>query len=237
VSTSLTTFRQRIDSILSGIPVGEISEADRREALAAAVVEYSRDFPRLVVEDVTGDGGRYYELGSGANLTAWEVGFSTVLAIDYPAEGVSEDEAPNWLEREDWEIYRVGETRYLYFPSHTPSSSETARVHYTVRYALSDGSYNTPDAHFEAIATLAGAIACQWMAIHYGQSSESTIAADVVDRRSKSDIYASRARELRTQYAALMGIGGEVAPALAIEDLDMGPAQGRDFLFHGRRTR
>lgn len=228
----------RVERMLAGVPSDELSTAVRQEAVREALMEYSRDRPRVVVEDVTGDGGQFYEIGTGEALVEWDDEFSVVLAIDYPAATVADDDEPEWLEAEDWAVYRVGTTRYLYFPNHSPSAAETARVWYATVYEFdANNETDAPAVNFDAICTLAGGICCEWLAIRYGQHGDSTIAADVVNHRSKSDIYASRARELRKRYAELLGRGEDLEAAAFVGDVDMGWAVGRDFLFHGRRGR
>jgi len=240
MSTNLTTFTDRVNRILTGISTDEMSTATRQEAVREAVREYGRDKPRVMVEDVSGDGGQYYQLGSSGVLTSWANDFSQILAVDYPAADVDDDEEPEFLEDEDFTVYRVaGSTRYLYFPNHAPASGEAARVWYTTYYEFdSSNETETPTGDFDAICTLAGAICCEWLAVRYGQHSDSTIGADVVNRRNKSDVYASRAKDLRRRYMQeLLGQGGEQPAAAFVGDIDMGWGFERDFLFHRRRQR
>jgi len=116
-----------------------LAEARRYREIRSAVERYSRDLPDDYTEDVTGDGGRYY--GITANLTYWSEGFSQVVEVEYPAATVSSDEVPQYLDPDDWrDDYWSGGTRYLFFPNHAPSSSDTIRIKYTIPYTWTAGS-------------------------------------------------------------------------------------------------
>lgn len=60
--TAASTFRTRVDSMLQGIPVADLSNADRVLALRQAVKEYNVEVPRREVYDFAGDAGSYYLL-------------------------------------------------------------------------------------------------------------------------------------------------------------------------------
>ena len=73
---------------------------------------------------------------------------------------------------------------------------------------------------------------------------DSGLTADIADRRSQSDIYASRANNMLQEYGRMLGISisssgdsSEVIAASAIGDLDRGTYSPRDFLYHPRRVR
>jgi hypothetical protein len=133
MAISLTVFRAQVDGLLSA-DNDELSQLRRERQIKAALERYSRDRPDEVTEDITGDAGKYY--GIVASLTSWVEGFSRVVAIEYPAPTVASDEAPTYLEPEDWDDdYWDGTTRYLWLPNHAPSAAEALRVRYTAPYA------------------------------------------------------------------------------------------------------
>lgn len=71
-------------------------------------------------------------------------------------------------------------------------------------------------------------------------TGNTNLPGDVVDRRSQSDQYRSRARELRERYQGLVGGGGDgLRPASAIVDLDVEPSApvAGGFLWHDRARR
>ena len=129
MAISLTVFRAQVDGLLSADD-NELSQLRRERMIKAAVERYSHDAPDEVTDDVTGDAGNYYGLVAG--LAAWVEGFSRVIRIEYPAPTVASDEAPVYLEPEDWDDdYWDGTTRYLYLPNHAPAATEAMRIRFT----------------------------------------------------------------------------------------------------------
>ena len=85
----------------------------------------------------------------------------------------------------------------------------------------------------DAVANLAAGICCDILAQIFANTNDSTIAADVVNYRSKSDEYARRAKNLRGKYTAHIGIDADGgAPA----SMTVAPAPGSGSgLTHRRR--
>lgn len=115
----------------------ELTDAEIMQQVRAAVNRYSLDFPDIQVDDVTGDGGKYYPIAT--SLTSWSEGFSRIASIEYPAATIASDETPQYLEggawRDDYWIAVAGiQTRYLFLPEHTPAATETMRITYTIPY-------------------------------------------------------------------------------------------------------
>ena len=180
------------------------------------------------------------------SIPKWDAEWSSIKGADIPAPTITSDEQPQTLEDEDFTIYRVGETQYLYLPNNAPATTDTVRLNYSSRYTF-DGSplgVDVPAAHFDAVAHLSAYFVCRWLSVKYGQSVDGGLNADMIDRRNQSDVYASRARELESIYTGLIGIGGgdngqgaAAVPAMKIGDMDRGTYSPRDFLFHGKRRR
>lgn len=180
-----------------------------------------------------------------ASLPDWSYRDSNIKAADIPAPTVSENEVPQLLEDEDFEIVLVDDTEYLYLPNHRPASSDTVRLYYPGRYVF-DGSpaaTDIPFGHFEAVCHLGAHYVCRWLSAKYGQNIDSGLSADIADRRNQSDVYASRAKEFLQDYGSLLGIdvsgeaGLAVAAAMKFGDMDRGTYSDRDFIFHSRRRR
>lgn len=120
----------------------ELAAIIRNQLIKQAVSDYSQVKPDEVSTDVTGDGGKYYDLLS--SLTAYADSFSRIRSISYPAAVVASDESPHYLEPEDWdEDFYAGGTRYLFLPNHSPAATETFRVRYSAPYAWSAGTTTT----------------------------------------------------------------------------------------------
>jgi len=228
----------------------DIAEADREAAIRAALEHYSRDFPRQYAADYTGDGGRYYVLNDTA-LTDWADGFSRIVRIEYPAEAISDDGAPQYLDRTDWDQdYFVEEgterARYLYLPSHSPASTEAMRITYTIPYTFTgsgaEEATDIPSQNFYAFCNLASAYTCRVIASKYSKIGDSTLTVDSASHTTKAQEFASRARELQTFYREQMalpdpgqGQGAEAAAATFV-DIETAPSySGRGWLYHSRR--
>lgn len=103
------------------------------------------------------------------------------------------------------------------------------------------GGANTPmEGHAEALGALVGSQILLMAAIKAVQNTGNTgLPNDVVDRRSQSDIFNSRAKSLREQYNLLVGKAAtaDMRPASAIKDLDVDGSSGLGLLWHSRRNR
>lgn len=145
MTISLTVFKAQVDEMIQA-SVDEISTAARYEMIKAAVERYSRDRPQERTEDVAGDAGKYYVLGT--SLDYWSDGFSYVQDIQYPAPTLASDEQPVYLENNEWDQEYWAElagvqTQYLYLPNHAPAATETMRITYTLPYQWVAGSSTT----------------------------------------------------------------------------------------------
>jgi hypothetical protein len=230
------TFQNVVDALLSA-DNDEFSEVRRSEMIKAAVERYSHDRPDEITEDETGDGGNYY---ATSGLASWSEGFSRVLSIQYPAPTVASDEAPVYLEPEDWDDdYWDGSIRYIYLPNHAPANTEAMRVRYTAPYAWTSGATDVPAAHFYAVCNLAAGLCAQAIAQKYSRTSDSTISLDSVDHLSRAQQWAARARELIKLYEEFFGLsGGDGEPkqqaAGEFVDMDTAPSwpSARRYLYH-----
>lgn len=241
MSTALTAFRAQVDYLIAAADA-ELAQAAREAVVKAAVERYSRDSPDKHIDDVKGDGGKYYELASA--LSDWVEGFSRITQIEYPAANIAADETPQYLEPEDWrDDYEDSTKRYLYLPNHAPAATETMRITYTVPYVWSGNpeATTTPEGDFHAICYLTASICCQSLAAKYAKISDSTVAADSAAHVTKSAEYARRAEEFRAMYEQHLGLGAEqrVQGAADFVDWDTEPGwpAGRQFVFHGKGTR
>jgi hypothetical protein len=130
VAINLTVFRAQVDGLIAAND-DELSEIRRNRLIKSAVEKYGGDKPDHITADITGDAGNYYAITTG--LASWVEKFSQVLSIQYPAPTVASDEAPVYLDPEDWDDdYWDGTTRYLYLPNHAPAATEAMRVRYSV---------------------------------------------------------------------------------------------------------
>jgi len=241
MAIALTIFTTQVVVLLPNLDTAKLPSASQQACIYAALEEYSRDRPDMEIDDVTGDGGRFYDIATV--MTAWSEGFSRVQSVEYPAATIADDEEPQYLDPEDWrDDYWAADKRYLYLPNHAPAATETMRVTYMVPYAFSGtpSATTVPAQDFYAICNLAAALCCEALAAGYSPSSEaSTLNADSVQHRSRAQEYAARAKEFRAFYELHLGLGKEQEPkaAGAFVDWDTTPGwpAGRQYVFHGNR--
>jgi len=135
VSILITAFQTQLDLLLAA-DNALLSAQARLRNVRAALERFSLDRPNRQVDDVAGDGGRYYAIA--AALTEWNEEFSRVISIQYPAPTLASNETPVYLEPEDWrDDYWYSNARYLYLPSHAPAATEKMRIEYAVPWQWS----------------------------------------------------------------------------------------------------
>ncbi|WP_298434571.1 hypothetical protein [Geobacter sp.] len=181
---------------------GELKESDLLAALTEALKCYSKHRPLPLCADIPGQ--------DGADIPRpddWAEGISTIELIEYPIGKVPE----SLIDSRDWRFYRAPSGIFIRFATITPASTEQVRVLY--------GGLHTeatlPVADEEAVANLAAAVCLRQMAARYGQTSDPTIGADVVNYRSKTDEFRRLAQAYEEAANAHLGIGTktDTAPA------------------------
>lgn len=219
---SLVTQLVRDDS-------GKIATTDRDEAIARAVARYSKDRPRLKVEDGAAPGGNKLNLPS-----AWQAGFSDLRAIEHPIGNTP----PTLLDQDSYGIYSTPTADEIKIVS-AINAAQQVRITYTIRHAVDAVPTDTIRADDrEPVCCWAAALLCDQLAAYYSKSGNPTIQADSVDQRSKAQEYAARAKTLRKRYLDEIGVDEKKSVAAGIiVDLDMSDSQGRDRLLHPRRFR
>ncbi|MEO5626928.1 MAG: hypothetical protein ABIQ70_13045 [Dokdonella sp.] len=172
-----------------------ITSSQRDTAIANAVLRYSADAPRRVVEDVVVD--------SGGNLPApsfWLDDSSRVLRAEYPIGVRPASYIPGELI--DTVATPAGVTIVLLGGI---ADGETVRLAYTAAHALEVGTDTIPAQHRRAVAALAGSDLCGQLAAQYSNESAPTISADTVDHKGKSDRWRARSRDLMAEYTRVVG--------------------------------
>ncbi len=96
-----------------------------------------------------------------------------------------------------------------------------------------------PASDEDAIANLAASFCSEALASAYAHMIDSTITADSVDHKSKSQEFAARAKAKKRIYMDFLGIKeGEVVPAVSVtKDYDINYPWGDDRLTHPKKWR
>ncbi len=206
----------------------KLSAADWSQAIADALKRYSKHRPLEATVDVTGDGTNDYPV---ANISGWVEGFSEPRQIEYPVDDVPAD----LLDEDEYELYRKTTGRVIRLINDTPEATETFRVTFTIPVIES----TIPAQDVDAVAQMAASIALGMLAARYLDASDPSVAADVVNYRSKSQEAASMAKFYLNQYKQHLGLKDEdtVAPASAIGQQAPGYPGGGERLTHNRKDR
>ena len=214
---------------------GKLAAADREDLVRHVLAQrYSKDRPREIVSDSNGNGTSDLALPS-SGAENFEEGFSILRQIEYPVGDVP----PTLLEQDAWQLYRKPTGLVVRLNDAQPAAAETIRFTWTLRHK-SDGS-TVFLSDFEAVCDYAGALAFDALAARYVQLGDSTIGADAVNYRTKSQEYASLASKLRKRYFEHMGIaegsqGASAAgPAIAMGDLEQTMGSGVERMTHRKR--
>jgi len=182
-----------------------------------AVAHYSRHKPYFAITDISGDGTYSYEM-TVTRFPYWKDGFSEIKWVRYPADEY-QDPGAEKIDREDFTIYENASTKYLRFKTISPSAGKTIRTKYSGFHSVpATGDTTIYDADLGAFYNLVGAFCMMAMANRAGQNSESTIGADAVAYRDKSDVFGSRAKDLLKSYTDM--IFPTVGAAIAQREFD-----------------
>lgn len=182
-----------------------VDPTDYTNGVNEALKRYSKNRPRLVCEDLAGAGTHDLALPAG-----WSEGVSTICSVEYPVGVVPEA----LLGSDIWTMYRTPAATKLRLLTYTPEATETVRVLYSAVHTEA----TVPAADLEAVANLAAAICLRQLAAAFGQTTDPTIGADVVNYRSKTDEFRRLAEAYEGLYADHLGIGKDtpVAAAMAV---------------------
>lgn len=215
--STLATIKTAVDLLIqddaSFLDATDINSLIQNQAAS----HYTRHKPYLRKNDITGDGTYDYVIDN-TNFPSWSDGFSEIKKVYYPA-GEYQDPEDARIPREEFTIYETSSARYLRFTRTTPSGGKTIRVFYIAPHSVPDsGNTTIYDADLGPFYNLAGSYCCFAIANKMAQSSESTIGADAVAYRNKSDVFAARAKNLMKAYMDVMF--PEVTAAIAFREFD-----------------
>lgn len=222
----------RIKDIDSRLTITPDLTCDVDRAIIAALEQYQKVRPLQKTVKVTGTGA--FDYAAATALTGFIDGFSVVVDVAYPYATTDQNLAV--LERDEWGLVRLDTGLQLRFFVARPASTEFFLASYTAPHTLSAAASTVPATDDEALSDLGAAFSCDQLAALYAKDVDSSLGADAVDRRGKSDNYRSMAASYRKSYAAKMETEQAQQAAFAMADTDraFGNSIGTDYLFHGR---
>lgn len=223
-------------------------ERDYSLAVDQAIEHFRMDRPNLRVTHYTvlAESFRFVLLGTGVILPTsgadrWIDGASALREVYHPYDTSSRENTP--LDRNSYRVRREpGPKVVLELLSITPSSG-VLRLEYTAPHTVhqSDGAQTSIlDGDLNAFHVLTAAKICEMTARRYVQNTGSSVFQnDSVDRRTQSDIMASRAKELMKTYGMLVGSGASddgsgasVSAAAAVKKMAIATQHNRGRLWH-----
>jgi hypothetical protein len=205
---------------------------DVDRAILDALALYEKVRPLSKTLKLDGDGGFDYAVSS---LTGFVDGFSVVVDVVYPY--LATDQILSVLEREEWGLVRLDTGLKLRFFLARPAATEDFLALFTTPHTLNAATSTVASSDDEALADLGAAFAHDQLASLYAQDTDSTITADAVDRRAKSENHRAQAASYRKSYAEKMQIGTSQQAAFAVAEMDRAFSNevASDYFFHGRR--
>ncbi len=207
--------------------VGELVQADRDQALAAAVSRYSQDRPRPTYETVTAQAGTSFL----ALPAAWVEGFSKLTRVERPIG----EAPPSYLPSEAWALTltALGERIWLETPA---AAGEEIGAVFTAPHAVDAGQDTVPESDRVAVACFASSLLCEQLATLTAGQGAPTIDADSVDYGARSRDLARRAGAFAQRYYDHLGIDPKrnVAAGTVVAPRES-DSRGSPRLFHGPR--
>ncbi len=238
MSVTLGDLETKVGLILNEVGADEdLGSVSLRDCVKEAVrAGYSKDRPEEKVVEVTGTGAFDYAI---TTLTGYVEGFSTITKMEYPVDDTSQEQ--DFLEEDEWELYRKPSGLFLRFKEATPATSEKFRATFTVPYQFTTSnpseSINIPVTDVDAVSNLAASVAFGRMASKFARESDPTIGADTVDHKSKDSRYRALARDYARMYREHIGKPSEAVAAGGFVDWDPKLQTGVDRLTHPKRQR
>lgn len=239
-STSTTISPITIEDIRTGLDFRlqddseKITPTEIDLAIDQASRIYSKDRPlKKIKEDITANGSKFdFDLPYD-----WAIGFSYITGdIEYP---VSDDiQTPQYVDSNNWMIYKKVSGEVLRFLVMKPSSSYAIRYEYLIPHTISDENCTVYERDVDAVCDLAAALVFKALAAKHAETEEPTIEADVIDYVRKSDQYMELAKESFRLYNDHIGAGEDTKEkpgAMAMKDFDINIRGGN--LTHPRELR
>lgn len=177
---------------------GTLTPERFERAVKAAVLRLSDRLPRDVVTEQTGVSGQRLAFAG----TSWERGVSTLKGIEYPVGNTP----PTFLDAADVQVLeKLDGTQEIGVADALPAAS-TVRIHYTAAHNVTAQQDTVPIAQRLGVSLLAASILAGQLASMYANQTNSTIAADAVEHKSKSELWARREKEYERQAYISWGL-------------------------------
>ena len=219
-------FYQRLAADLVRDDANRITPEQVDTAIGQAAARLSRELPRERLVQSAGVSGQVLDTPAG-----WVVGLSRVIDIEYPVGSVPRElldaQRVTLLDQVDG-TQKIGLTDAL------PAAS-TVRIKYSAPHAIDDQQDTVPDHLRWGVACMAASILCGQLASAYANQTDSTISADAVEHKSKSELYQARERQYWQQAFISWGLPVPSASNSGAASASAGDAAGTVVSFGSRR--
>jgi hypothetical protein len=170
-----------------------LTPEQRESALDLALMQYSIRRPHWLVTELTGNGSTATWDVPATWVAAWSW-LDTVWDVRGTVRPALLDGALFWAEQtpDGWQ-WRAATA---------PASGTTLRVRYSAVHTATGQATSVPVVHQQAVGLLGAACALEVLANYAATDSDATLGADTTDFQSRSERYATRARQLRTLVLA-----------------------------------
>ncbi len=213
-------------------PGATVKKSEAASHVLEALDKYSQIRPLEVVHEIEGDGNYIYPLPDG-----WDGGINLIRLVEYPAG----NNPPVYLDQYDHKTFLASDGVWKIRFNTVIATGYSALITYESDHSFSGDNPFTvtaPDSDFYAICNLAAAQYLLALAARYGQSSNSTLGADVVNYDNKTDSYRRLAKEYLGMAASSLGIsikdleGGNLETKAASSNQEVEPENRRQGIFY-----
>jgi len=228
-------YRERLESMVPE-DAAESAVFDPDILLDRAVERLSRDKPRTVATDVTGDGGEDYDLSASTvcgGATGWVDDFSAVLRIEYEKQTDRADSEAYMLADEDWAVEEdPTKGDVLVFNTATPTSDETFRLWCTRKWQLTATTNTIPDHYCDAICHLAASFYYRTLQATALNSRDTSLNAGLVNWGGRESGYKDLADHHEGLYRDFFGLRDGERAASRCRRFEGRTGKGDFYLFH-----
>lgn len=192
---ALSYYQQTVSDLVRD-DANQILPEHIERAIDAAVRQLSQDAPREPFVDLVGTGAQMYALPED-----WASGSSRVVSIECPIGELP----PRMLDRQRIFVTRDAAGAERVGIQDGLAVGTLARLRYTAPHTVSGQTDTVPEPYRWPVACYAASLLCGQLASWYANQTDSTIGADAVDHKSKSELWRSREREYERKY--YIGVG------------------------------
>lgn len=225
--------------------------ADYESAIDLALVLFQQDRPNLRIVDITVAAAAHKVVlhGTGTvlpvtGLDVWVDGGSYVTKVWHPFDDTEQGAEP--MDDNAWRLQRIpGPKTILEVLDRTLAVADVVRLEYITPHTVHDATAASSSPLAADVPALGLLVAVQVLNMAATRMAQNTgnsgLPADIVDRRTQSDIAKSRAWERWQDYCRMVGRNPKgddgPGPASAFIDLDLTTQHRRGFLWHHQSQR